>query len=246
MSGASFKAPGGKDPTRYLLELTGKAQPTEGDAIYAAQRQRSRIIERTMQGVDVDGRPFAPYSTKGPYYYYPNGRVGNAKFSSKQNKAAVNRLMKKIGNREAEFMSLPEHVLKRIPGLDENADTGARKTRSGMGIRFPSYAAFKAALGRATVDLLGPRAPHMLQAIVVRINGAATADRDVGVNSRPSPATQVTIGIYGQEADRASGHNQGISGRLPQRRFFGASVSDLAAMVSDIKTRILARVKGKA
>ena len=38
---------------------------------------------------------FEPYSTDVRYYYYPNGRVENSKFTAKQNKAAVNRLLKR-------------------------------------------------------------------------------------------------------------------------------------------------------
>lgn len=38
--------------------------PTEGDILYAMQRLRTRILERTAKGVDVEGRPFAPYSKK--------------------------------------------------------------------------------------------------------------------------------------------------------------------------------------
>jgi hypothetical protein len=218
MSEATFKAPGGKDPQRFILDLAGKAKPTEGDAMYAAQRQRTRILERTARGVDVDEQPFAEYSKNGPYYYYPNGRVGNKKFAQEKNNAAAKRLQKKLGKG------------KVTPN----------------GIRFESYADFKASLGRTGVDLRGPSAPHMLQAIAVKTNNrnvGAYGDDNVGLNEKATEVDEVTIGIYGKEAERASGHNQGIPGRLPKRRFFGASKSDIAEMVSDMKTRILARIK---
>lgn len=218
MSKVTFTAPGGKDPQRYILDLAAKAKPTEGDALFAAQRQRTRILDRTARGVDVDEQPFAEYSKNGPYYYYPNGRVGNKKFTQEKNRAASKRLQKKIGN--------------------------GRVTPNG--IRFESYADFKASLGRSTVDLRGPSAPHMLQAIAVKTNNrnfGAYGDDDVGLNDKPAQADEITIGIYGKEADRASGHNQGIPGRLPTRRFFGASRSDIAEMANDMKTRILARIK---
>jgi len=182
---------------------------TQADATYALQRQRTRILERTARGVDVDGSPFKPYSTKGPYYYYPNGRVGTSKFSDRQNRAAASRLKRKL--QRGSVVS----------------DGGVKLTKSGKGLRFDSYAAFKRWLGRSVVDLFGPRAPHMLQALVIRVTG--------------SPVTEGRIGIYGAEASRASGHQYGTK-RLPQRRFLGASADDRKLVISDVLGRIKARL----
>ncbi len=138
--------------------------PTEGDLLFAAERQRTRILERTARGVDFEGRPFAPYSERGPYYR--------------------------------------------------------------RGVKYASYADYKRQLGRNTVDLTGDRAPHMLQATVSKARGAVEA----------------IVGIYGAEADRASGHNEGNPGKgLPQRRFLDASDADVDAMLDDIRERVLAR-----
>ncbi|MDE2103017.1 MAG: hypothetical protein KGL39_37580 [Patescibacteria group bacterium] len=249
-SEVSFKTSRGAEPEQFILRLKENTLPTEGDAIYAAQRQRTRILERTMRGVDVDERPFEPYSQDGPYYYYPNGRVGTTKFTAKQNKAAAKRLLKRIGEFESVVSSLPEKFQRKIPGINDNGDTGARLTRSGQGIRFDSYAAFKASLGRGSVDLRGPRAPHMLQAIAVRAGNRAFGtygdDEAPSLNGKSQPVEEFALGIYGQEAGRARGHNTGdnpLWKRKHQRRFFGASLSDVRSMVSDISTRILARMK---
>jgi hypothetical protein len=73
--------------------------PTEGDLLYGLQRQKSRILSRTERGVDANGRPFAPYSTRRPYYYYPNGPVGRARTKDrlKRDQAGVKRFASKVG-----------------------------------------------------------------------------------------------------------------------------------------------------
>lgn len=237
MSDATFNRPGGGDPTTVILQLAKDAVPTEGDALYAAQRQRTRIIERTLSGLDVDGSPFEPYSQTGPYYYYPNGRVGKTKAESRRNKAAVSRLLRRLND-----------TADRAAAVGVDLGTGGVKTRNGEGIRFESYADFKASLGRTNVDLLGPRAPHMLQAIAIgaNIERVEGDERQIGLDERPQPATQLTIGIYGEEAGRATAHNTGYSPRWRsqhQRRFLGASASDLVDMVADITKRCLERLR---
>jgi hypothetical protein len=54
-------------------------------------------------------------------------------------------------------------------------------------------------------------------------------------------ATAGTIGIYGPEADRATGHNTG-HGHLPKREFFGWGAGDEAAMMKDLETIMSARL----
>ena len=95
MGECTFKTASGGDPAEYIIRLANDAKPTEGDALYAAQRQKTRMIERTLRGVDVNERAFEPYSTNGPYYYSPLGRVGRTKATVKQKKAAVRRLLKR-------------------------------------------------------------------------------------------------------------------------------------------------------
>jgi hypothetical protein len=172
--------------------------------------------------------PFAPYSTKGPYYYYPNGRIGQTKAGAKANKAAVTRLLNRRGVIES-------NTGKEINGV---------RTRNGQGIKFEDYAAFKASLGRLGVDLRGPRAPHMLQAIAIGANFERSVDdMMLALSDRPNPAHEVVIGIYGEEEGRASGHNEGVPGRLPRRHFLGASDAEQQAMVEDINERIKSRIK---
>ena len=100
-------------------------------------------------------------------------------------------------------------------------------TRSGTGLRFESYAAFKRALGRAGVDLRGPSAPHMLQAIVVKVQGG-----------------QAFVGIYDDfAAAKASGHNDGIHPTLPRRQFFEASQDDIDTITRDLEDRLIERAR---
>lgn len=172
----------------------------------ALQHQRSRILQRTSAGVDFELRPFAPYNRTRPYYYYPNGRVGRnrSKDQLKRDQAAVRRFANKVGR------------------------TKGAITRSRLGLKFPSYAAFKLTyLGRGNVDLYGPRAPHMLQAMQIRSE-----------NGREG-----TLGIYGHEALRANGIGGDIRPKgMPRRQFFAASESDEAAMAESIRQRIQRRI----
>jgi phage gpG-like protein len=180
------------DTKKLAADIEGVVQITSQDVLYALNRQKARILDRTARGVDINGQAFEPYSTKGPYYYYPAkaGRTAGSR------KSSAGRFAKKVG--------------------------GQRTT---VGVKFPSYADFKRSLGRSGVDLTGPRAPHMLQAIVVKTTG-----NDSGV-----------IGIYGPEADRAEGHNVG-AGHLPRREFFGFSDRDHDEMVADVDRLIAARL----
>lgn len=208
-----------KDMLGTIDSLSALSQPTIGDLLYAGQRQRSRILDRTSRGVDFEEKAFHPYSTTGPYYFYPskgakNRASGRATFA------------RKIG--------VGKTGITKVKG-------GGTAERTRLGIKFSSYAAFKAALGRGVVDLFGPWAPHMLQAMIVKVNGVLASD-GAGESSNSTPGTEIVIGIYGSEAERASGHNQG-TGHLPQRKFLAASEVDKDAVLNDIFARIMARVK---
>jgi hypothetical protein len=69
---ATFTSTTGADPVTAVHNLMTAALPTEGDLLYALQRQRTRILKRTADGVDVDGASFEPYS--------PNYAKSKAKF----------------------------------------------------------------------------------------------------------------------------------------------------------------------
>lgn len=234
MADFTFKTSGGSDPMKFVLDIAAASKPTVSDALFAAQRQRSRIVKRTLSGVDVDGASFEPYDTTRVFYYYPNGRVGRDKFTIKKNKSAVNRLLR-ITTGPTEFRS-------EYQGYE---GVGGTKTRSGQGIRFESYADFKASIGRAGVDLTGPKAPHMMQAIMVAVNGRSFGTQDSSGGGSDT-AEEFTVGIYGETAARAKGHNTGFNPRWRrrhQRRFIGASAADLTAIVGDIRGRISARIQ---
>lgn len=103
------------------------------------------------------------------------------------------------------------------------------ETTAGGGVRFESYGAAKRAFGRGTVDLFGlGGAPHMLQAAVTRLKGALEG----------------VLGVYGREADRAAGHNEGIPGRLPRRRWLDASRADVQRFAATLLRRVERRLGG--
>jgi hypothetical protein len=226
-SALSVSVPQGKTDLLGIFEsIERAAQPTVGDLLFAGQRQRTRILKRTEDGVDVDGKTFAAYSKNGPYYYYPGK-------TSKNRKAAVTRFAKKIG----------------LAGIH-----GAVAKRSGLGIRFASYGAFKKSLGRKNVDLRGPSAPHMLQALIVKVGGVVlpgVSEFSTGLTQgavesagggSATKASDIVLGIYGPEAVRANAHNQG-GGHLPKRKFFGASEHDKTQVLEDIMVRVATRVR---
>lgn len=64
MASFSFVGPGGSDPLEYTLQLARVSRPTAGDVVYAAGRQKTRILQRNERGVDVNGSAFVPYSPK--------------------------------------------------------------------------------------------------------------------------------------------------------------------------------------
>lgn len=205
---------GGGDPGKLIRLAKSKVLPTTEDALYAGQRQRTRILDRTAKGVDAKGASMAPYSRDGPYYYNPNGRLAGtaagAKISEKSQKAATRRLFKKLGG---------------------GADGGPQISSTGRSIRFASYAAFKRYLGRSGVDLRGPKAPHMLQGVTVKADG-----------SPGGVAAGVRVGIYGEAAERANAHNEGL-GNVPRRRFFDVGPGDAGTMAKEIETIIRARAR---
>ena len=244
-SEVSFRTKSGKDPAEAVMKIRKALVVTEGDLLYAGQRQRTRILDRTGRGVDVNGQAFAPYSQKGPFYYYPNGRTGNSRFSEKQNKAAASRLFRKLTGKGA-----GGHRAFSAGGKGSKVPSKhgeAWVTRSGRGLGFSSYAAFKRWLGRALVDLRGARSPHMLQAIMVKTGNrqfGLFGNQAVGPAEMPNRADELVLGIYGDAAKRASGHNTGGNKRshLPKRKFFGASADDKKQMVRDVYQRMKARL----
>lgn len=145
-------------------DILRDTQLTKSDRQAGFLMIKQRIVDRTLRGLDYKGAPFAPYSRKGPYYYYPSGPVGkqiSAGRSKKSILGSVSRLHKIVA--------------------------GGKKTSTGRGIKFEGgYAEFKSTLGRGVVDLTGPRAPHMLQQIQLIENGLAiygdAADRAEGHN----------------------------------------------------------------
>jgi hypothetical protein len=186
---------------------------------------------KTSQGIGADGTPFQPYSTKHPYYYNPGTRGG--KFWDKTHK---------------EQQGAAKRMEKKLTGAGAKASVSS----TGRTVKFASYAAFKAAFGRPGVDLMGVQAPHMLDAIVVSVNGRRSNQIDAklwndetfsAVQDDESPASAALIGIYDEEAaKRASGHQYG-NRTLPIRRFFGISEDARAKVRDTLHRRLLMRAR---
>lgn len=142
-SEATLRLTGGGDVVRLAADLELAIQPTAADMLAALEWKRARVLELAAQGLDFEGRPFAPYSEKSPYTWYPAGRHSKGR-TAKSRMDAAKRMRRKLG---------------------------AGTVTAGGGIRFASYAEFKLSLGRSGVDLTGPSAPHMLQELVTRVIG---------------------------------------------------------------------------
>jgi hypothetical protein len=188
---------GDNELVRQLWE-GGGIQVTAVDLLYAGEREKTRILNRTLKGLDYLNRPFAPYSRNGPYYYYPQS-----------------------GGYRAERAAISFRFQARL------GDGGGKLTKSGIGIKFADYESFKKGLGRMNVDLTGPRAPHMLQSLAVQVQG-----------------NRLIIGIWGAEEAKAEGHNEGIRGRLPQRRFLDLGPESVEAIGQDVADSMAVRLSG--
>ena len=201
---SSFQTDDGENGADFIRRITLEAESTTvGDLLYAGNRQKARILDRTARGIDFQGRRFAPYSTRGPYYSYPGKRSQNRGASRGVRWRSTGRV--------------------------------GRKTR--LGIKYDNYGAFKRAIGRSHVDLRGANTPHMLQAIVVMSDGVKVGERrQIPLRGFNRPGKRLAVGIYGNEAERAEGHNEG-AGNLPRRRFFDVSDSDLNMIMQDITDR---------
>jgi hypothetical protein len=216
-----FQTSKGGDPVRLVTELTGRVLPDGTDLEFALEQQRTRILERTARGVDFEEKPFAPYSQNGPVYYYASTQRGRSFFPGA-------RRLQAIWAGRSTFRAEYFKVLAAAAQRFARKVTPNGGTTPGGGVKFESYAAFKAALGRGVVDLMGPRAPHMLQALLVRMR----------------TDLEGAIGIYGTEAARASGHHDGNpKTKLPRRRFLGANGQDRQQVIADIVDRVAARAR---
>ena len=227
---ATFTGPGGAPPgesIRYQLQCL--TTPTTGDLMDVGQKFRARIRNRTFSGVDVDGASFAPYSTKGPYYFYPNrDAAGSIRGASEAVKAS-----------------------RATAAKGRHAATKRLGVRTPYGIRYASYAAAKAAHGVANVNLYGmEQHPHMLDKMVVRAGGmeADMSMEGLGIGGEMDAFDQVvpehsfTIGFYGDEAARAKGNDKGTS-NVPQRHFFALNAEDVALGESIVVQRMTIRAQ---
>jgi hypothetical protein len=219
---ATFTAPGGEPAgtaIRYELQiLTGV---TIGDLLYVGHVFRARIRQRTLAGIDVNGAPFRPYSTKGPYYFYPNRDVGSTR------RISGTRSLTRDQIRGA----------RATAAANRFAKTARIGIRTPFGIRYESYAAAKAAHGVPTVNLYGmEQHTHMLDTMVVKVGGMEIdqaageflgSGSDLAAFEQNTPANQLLVGFYGPEAERAKGQNEGNS-KTPARKFFALNADDLA------------------
>jgi hypothetical protein len=226
MASVELRALSGRKPEQVFLDLKTSLMPNESDMALAGQLVRSQIRKDTAAGIDVDGAPFAPYATNHPYYYNPGTRGGKMQETEK----ATARFHKK---------------------LEKKGVANKGVSRTGRTVKFENYAAFKSAFGRDGVDLQGIQAPHMLDAIVVAVNGRQVNDQpvsfavgDLQVSSESSePASAVTIAIYDERAAAVgSGHQYGNK-TLPRRKFFGASQGARERVVKLLKKRLMARAR---
>lgn len=227
-AGAVFVTPDGQSAAAAIrAEIQAFAQPTTGDLLYVGQIFRSRIRQRTFQGVDVNGAPFAPYSSKGPFYFYPN--KGSATSRTSEGRKA-----------------------RATAAANRHAKTGRIGIRTSTGIKYESYAAAKSAHGVSNVNLYGmEQHTHMLDTIIVKAGGAEITQAagefmntgsDLSAFEQNTPGRELSIGFYGPEAERARGHNEGTA-KLPKREFFALNQEDLQIAERAIAERMMIRAR---
>lgn len=238
-SSATFTGPGGADAHASIQrKIQALNTTTTGDMLYVGQIFRSRIRKRTLEGVDVDGAPFAAYSKNGPYYFYPNGEVGSTR------RAAGTSRLTRDQVRQARSTATKGRFAK----------TGRIGVRTPFGIRYESYGAGKAAHGVANVNLYGmEQHTHMLDVILVKVGGVELdqsadmlmSNSDMAAFESNQPARDLEVGFYGPEAERARGNNEGNS-KLTARRFFALNQQDLAVAEQAIGNRMEIRARNTA
>jgi hypothetical protein len=230
-SGATFTTPGGGNAAISIRqEVHALMTVTAGDMLYVGQAYRARIVKRTLQGTDVNGVPFAAYSQKGPYYFYPNREVGaahgpKATASSRKARATAAKGRQRL----------------------------AKGQRTPYGIRYASYGAAKAAHGVGNVNLYGmEQHTHMLDTIMVRAGGSELPPSSGGADfgsefssfEANTPENNLAIGFYGPEAERARGNNEGVPKvNLPKREFFALNDMDLRVGERAIGQRMMSRAQ---
>jgi hypothetical protein len=240
-----FGASKGDQVPELFSKLQKVSQPTVGDLLFVGQRQRSRMLQRTSKGIDVNGRAFVSYSLNRPVYYYPGVNRDNKSSAGpktmEQTKAVKGR--ERSVNRIANLIGLKGRNSRPVDARSTNKSAQKQYVqRTAKGLKFSSYAAFKAAFGRTNVDLRGIQAPNMLQSMVVRVLGWVLDQSSLTTPEDQSQANEIKIGIYGYEAQRASGHQKG-TGHLPKRAFIGANDQDKSAMLADASQRVAARIR---
>jgi hypothetical protein len=193
--------------------------------LYVGEGYRADIRERTFAGVDVDGAAFAPYSERGPYYFYANKDAASGRTAA---------------GRQA----------RATASKNRFAKTGSIGVRTSTGIRYESYGAAHAAHGSPTPNLYGmEQHPHMLDAIVVRAGGseinqagsafmAGASDMDAFMANQP--CNSLEMGFYGDEALRAQGNDEGTR-TSPARHFFGLNAGELAKGEARVARRLMIR-----
>lgn len=207
---AMFSGPGGADPRTSIRAEIAAFQVTAGDLLFVGQGFRTRIRKRTFAGVDVNGAPFAPYSIKGPYYFYPNRESASGRTKA---------------GREA----------RKTAAKNRFAKTGRIGIRTPTGIKYESYSAAKAAHGVTQPNLYGmEQHTHMLDTMLVRAGGseldssldAFDFSGDMSAFEHATPTNTLNLGFYGPEAERAKGNNEGTK-VSPKREFFALNDDDL-------------------
>lgn len=238
---ATFTGPHGADPRVTIRrEVAALSTVTTGDLLYLGQGYRGKIRERTFAGIDVHGAAFAPYSTKGPYYLYPNREATGARSVS--------------GDRSftASQLNARRDKARATASKNRHAKTGRIGVRTATGIKYESYAAAKAAHGSG-VNLFGmEQHPHMLDAMLVKAGGSESTMMDAEFSAGGSdefsafesnqPCSLLTIGFYGVEAERAKGNNEGTS-KVPKREFFALNDGDLQWGEKAIGERMVIRAR---
>lgn len=229
---ATFLGPNGSNPSTAIRAMvTALSEASVGDLMFVGQGYRSRIRQRTFSGIDVNGAPFTPYSTRGPLYFYPNRGSASGRT---------------IAGRKA----------RATATAGRHAKTGRIGVRTPTGIRYESYSAMKAALGRTGVDLYGAEQhTHMLDTMMVKAGGSESAGGgaddlfsasgsggEFEAFEQNQPANQLILGFYGPEEGRARGNNEGTS-RVPKREFFALNPTDLAWGEQAIGERMAIRAR---
>src|ERR1700677_2724410 len=137
---------GGQPLEKLSWEIEQATRIHAADTLLILNQQKSRILERTALGRDINGGAFQGYSTRGPYYYYPFKAERQGKLDLRLSLFQYSQ-MSLFGRESNAQTSFGKYQAGRDSASISRFAKKTGGTKVGGGIKYASYAGFKSSLG---------------------------------------------------------------------------------------------------